>query len=63
MTKCNKCSNLLEVDAKFCTSCGEKVSDEILKEMEKETYSTPKVKTKIEIFGSVHNSVSASDSP
>lgn len=44
MFKCEKCSSELEPNAKFCTNCGEKVSENVKTEMKNEQPSS-KVKT------------------
>ncbi len=44
MFKCEKCGSELELNAKFCTNCGENVSTNIQTEMKKEQPSS-KVKT------------------
>lgn len=44
MFKCGKCASELEPNAKFCTNCGEKVSENIKTEMKNEQPSS-KVKT------------------
>lgn len=50
MFKCDKCNAELEPNAKFCTTCGEKVSLEIAKNMESEK---PVSKVKVWIFKSI----------
>ncbi|MCB4773469.1 MAG: zinc ribbon domain-containing protein [Sulfurovum sp.] len=50
MFKCDKCNAELEPNAKFCTTCGEKVSLEIAKNMESEK---PLSKVKVWIFKSI----------
>lgn len=50
MIKCDKCGSILEKNAKFCTSCGEKISDEKSKEINREQ---PTAKVKVWIFRTI----------